>query len=332
MTVTPQEVRYRRVINRIAIAMLIFFACLTVMGIMASLLLPLLISFLPPIAGDVVYECLYGVLYALMFLVPSFCLLKMLQHEGYPPLELRLMLPRGTVMYIFIGVAAVLAAARLNAVIVDLLTFLLPELDAGVQPAAPPTTNYQLVLMVITTAVVPAFVEELLFRGVVLRALLPYGRTTAVVASALLFGLMHGNASQLLYATAAGLVFGYIFVHTGSLWCPILIHLCNNLFAVITSVLYERLQPLTAYLTATAIELAVLAIGIAAALFLLLSQRRDRRRVLREGAFERELPPDPEYAVVCLPARRRVRLFFSVLMIVFIVLCVLQMLFGLLVS
>lgn len=329
MTVTPQELRYRRVINRIAIAMLIFLGCLTVVDIIIGILLPLLVALMSPLVGDVFCQCVYAVLYALMFLVPSFCLIKMLEHEGDAPLQLQFTLPRETVCYIFMGMAAVLAAARLNALLLRLLTAFLPEFDVGVQ-LAPPTANYQLVLMVITTAVVPAFVEEFLFRGVVLKGLLPYGRTTAVVASALLFGLMHGNAAQLFYAVVAGLVFGYIYVHTGSLWCPVLIHFCNNFLAVIFNVLYERLQPLTAYITVLAVELAVMLIGIAATVVLLLSQRRDRRRVLLEGTFEQDLPEDPEYAAEPLPLRRRIRLFFGVLMIVFVVLSVAQMLLRLL--
>ena len=47
----------------------------------------------------------------------------------------------------------------------------------------------------LATAVVPLFVEEFLFRGVILSQFRKYGDVFAVIASALLFGLLHRNFS-----------------------------------------------------------------------------------------------------------------------------------------
>ena len=52
--------------------------------------------------------------------------------------------------------------------------------------------------------------EELIFRGFVLRSLRPYGKRFAILGSAFLFGLFHGNLLQTPYAFLVGLVLGYV--------------------------------------------------------------------------------------------------------------------------
>lgn len=100
---------------------------------------------------------------------------------------------------------------------------------SGDMPQMPLTDDAAvLVLYGIVISVIPPIVEELLFRGMVLNGLRKYGDTFAVVASALLFGLYHGNFVQMVFAFIAGLVMALVVVRTGSLWPSILIHFLNN--------------------------------------------------------------------------------------------------------
>lgn len=81
--------------------------------------------------------------------------------------------------------------------------------------------------------VIPA-AEELLFRGVVygrLRGLV--GAGPAVAASALLFGLVHANVVQFVYAGVLGLLLAYLLERTGNLLAPVLGHMAANLAAVV---------------------------------------------------------------------------------------------------
>jgi len=81
-------------------------------------------------------------------------------------------------------------------------------------------------LMVAVTAPI---LEEILFRGVILKALLKkYAPYKAILLSAIAFGIFHLNPWQFLYATVLGLWLGYIYWKTRSLFYPILIHMLLN--------------------------------------------------------------------------------------------------------
>ena len=90
-----------------------------------------------------------------------------------------------------------------------------------------------LVLNLFTYALLPGIVEELVFRGWILGSLRPFGERRALVLSALIFGLMHGNLTQLPFALLLGLLFGFLYLRTGRLWVGMVIHMLNNALSVV---------------------------------------------------------------------------------------------------
>lgn len=70
--------------------------------------------------------------------------------------------------------------------------------------------------------------EEILFRGLVLRSLRPYGKKFAILVSSLLFGLFHGNLMQAPFAFVVGLMMGYVALEY-NIWWAVVLHLINNL-------------------------------------------------------------------------------------------------------
>ncbi|MBQ2784987.1 MAG: CPBP family intramembrane metalloprotease [Oscillospiraceae bacterium] len=70
--------------------------------------------------------------------------------------------------------------------------------------------------------------EEVIFRGYVLRKLEPYGRKFAILGSAFLFGIFHGNILQTPFAFVVGLILGYVTLEYSIVWA-MLLHLINNL-------------------------------------------------------------------------------------------------------
>ncbi len=139
----------------------------------------------------------------------------------------------------------------------------------------------------IETVLVPPLVEEMMFRGVVLQSLRRFGDGFAILGSALIFGMMHGNFPQTAFAFLAGLAMGYAAVQSGSLLPSILIHFINNLAAFLY-VLVGRLSGEAAAGNLSSILSALLlALGLLSAGYLVL---RGRFLLQPEESGETALP------------------------------------------
>jgi len=85
------------------------------------------------------------------------------------------------------------------------------------------------VISVLMTCLVAPMVEEMLFRGVILRSFLrQYRRGPAILGTALLFGLTHMNIYQCVAAFITGALMGWLYERTRSLWPGILLHASYN--------------------------------------------------------------------------------------------------------
>lgn len=80
------------------------------------------------------------------------------------------------------------------------------------------------------TVLLAPIVEELIFRRAIIDRARPYGEGLAIVFSALMFGLFHGNLFQFFYAFGVGLMLGFVYVRTGRLRYTIVMHAVINLF------------------------------------------------------------------------------------------------------
>lgn len=109
----------------------------------------------------------------------------------------------------------------------------------GMYPTSPvasvPTGAGEFVLYFLSAAILPAIVEELVFRGAIMQSLRRFGDTFALFVSSLLFGLVHGNLIQAPMAFVTGLAIGFFVLRTGSLRTGMLIHFVNNALAVVLS-------------------------------------------------------------------------------------------------
>ena len=89
--------------------------------------------------------------------------------------------------------------------------------------------------MTLFVAIIPALLEEIAIRGVLLQPLRRFGDKFAIFVSALIFSLLHGNMVQVPYTLIAGIYFGYVAVATGSLWPSIILHFLNNFYSVLVT-------------------------------------------------------------------------------------------------
>lgn len=95
-------------------------------------------------------------------------------------------------------------------------------------------SSYALVMQFLYVCVIGPVCEEFMYRGLVIKLLAPYGKGTAVLFSALVFGLMHGNIQQAIPAMMGGLVYALVAVRYNSIAPSIIIHILNNICASVS--------------------------------------------------------------------------------------------------
>lgn len=106
--------------------------------------------------------------------------------------------------------------------------------DEAFQEVSESIGNVSPGLQLLTAGIIGPVMEELLFRGLLLRRTEKMaGPLWAMLLSALLFGLFHGNLTQGLAAFLLGVFLGTAYVCTDSLLVPVLMHAAANSTAVL---------------------------------------------------------------------------------------------------
>lgn len=77
-------------------------------------------------------------------------------------------------------------------------------------------------------AILPAFCEEFIFRGIIFHSYRKAGVLKAAIVSGILFGLIHLNLNQFSYAFVMGVIFALLIEATGSILAPIIFHFIIN--------------------------------------------------------------------------------------------------------
>jgi|GEM_PF-6586506 len=94
--------------------------------------------------------------------------------------------------------------------------------------------NRFLPVIIINSCLIPAVAEELLFKGVIFTGLKKrYSQTTSVIISSILFAVCHLNPAMLINHFLFAICTFWLYLRTGSIFFPMLIHFTTNLFATI---------------------------------------------------------------------------------------------------
>ena len=142
-----------------------------------------------------------------------------------------------------LGTSAGLALAALAASILGTFAYGLVVDSLGLESLRPPEIDdanifpgIGILLTLQALAVVTPLSEEVLFRGFALRGLLPnIGPGPAVVATALLFSVLHLEPRVMIPIFITGLVLGLLYVRTGSVWPCVAAHAGQNALALVAT-------------------------------------------------------------------------------------------------
>jgi len=326
---TENEKGYRSLAGSIGLTLIIFIILLNVLTSISYTISYVFGDYMSEMGATVFSEISYFVAYLASFMLPvGFFYLIYGKHHKFRMFLEPILPGKMTFVYVFAGIALIYAASYVNGLIVSVFDYSTYSQDVLWEEQL--THGYDIVLLFISTALVPAFCEEFLFRGMILTNLLPYGKSNAIVLSALLFGLMHSNSEQYLYTVVAGLVMGYVYVKTRSIWASTLMHFFNNFISVLQSVIYEKADPYIADVVTTIIDCAIFIVGTVFIFIIIKNIKKPvvlkaKKEKFVDGCFEREACDDTEDLIIS--GRRGFKLFFTPSVIIFIVLSAITALF-----
>lgn len=295
---SPSQRDYCRAVSRMGWSMLLFIGLFYAINIPAEILAQSSATLSDPRLRGLL-TVVSGVVSTLAYMAPfigaGVFYLLLSKKAVTQRIRLELTMPPQFPLLVLAGLAIITVGSYINAYFCTFIGFI----QAQESVPAINYTNPANVINYMTTAIAPAFAEEFLFRGVYYSNLRPYGRTQAVLISALLFALMHQNPAQIIYTFVAGVVMAMMYELTGSIWCSIIFHLLNNELAVMTEILINGKYGEGAYRGLYALDLVEVVLGISALILLLVLYRnrlpkRHRRsprgaRLYKEG---REVPSE----------------------------------------
>ena len=151
------------------------------------------------------------------------------------------------------GVVTWSVIAALGAIVPSMvLQGLLPEWTGWAKDMAEETSEQLAGLMRVpggymVVALLPPLVEEMVFRGCILKSLLqwkPQKQWLMIALSALIFALVHLNPAQMPHTFLIGLLLGWMYVRTGSIVPGVVYHWANNTAAYVLFHVYHNPETL----------------------------------------------------------------------------------------
>lgn len=243
------------------------FAGIVILGILAGMMIiPSAVGMLLRSAGVLSYfdsnslTVLNALLYVLYIGGPAL-LVGLIARRDILPFSYHKRVPFSVAVPALLAAVGLMVLANLVASI--LATYLeaygIPMPDSSSSMTSSPLS---LVLNLISTAVLPALLEEMVFRGYVLQALRPQGDGIAVVLSSLLFALLHGNLLQIPFAFILGLVMAYLVLQTGNIWLSVILHFITNALSVVLQYVTLNMNNQAAGILNTTVFLLAAVIGL----------------------------------------------------------------------
>ena len=198
----------KKYFSRFGIALFVFFA----VNFVATYALYDVVMLFYPVYSQ--YDIVVSVLDYLISFIPNYCIalpIFLLMTKKLPTVELIKTKMKGG--HIFIGfcicIALMLAGNYVSTILMMILQTIKGEAIAN--PVETMTAANAWWINLIFVAIIVPILEELLFRKVICKHLLPLGEGWAIILSGVIFGLAHGNFYQFFYAFLLGVFFAFIY-------------------------------------------------------------------------------------------------------------------------
>ncbi len=240
----------RRAYNRVGLGMLVFL----LLPSAVSLVVQLVALFFFPEYYESSLFLWFNQIFSMYLVSAPICLLVI----GVPPANMptreKRTMPFSHLFVIFCIIVMVSVAgswlSRQLMSLVDLFTG-----RVHVSPLDEALSGTPLWIILLVVVVIGPIVEELICRAAIMRRLLPYGEKSAILVSAICFGMMHENFYQLFYAVGLGILLGYVYARTGQLLYVCGLHIAFNFLGAFIPTLVMQFIDFSALETLTEAEM-----------------------------------------------------------------------------
>lgn len=184
---------------------------------------PVLLYFAGCLAGGIFLPANLSMIVGAGLVFPLFLREKM-------PIRMKKGQKKDLVLLAFLGASA----ALFFNILFSLLT--ITQRSAQYTQVAEKQFSYPLGVGILLYGVISPLAEEILFRGIVYNRMKKIGGSSiAILGSALLFGLYHGNAVQALYAFLLGSLIAFFYDKYDSFAAPVFLHSAANISVYVVS-------------------------------------------------------------------------------------------------
>ncbi|MEG2082555.1 MAG: type II CAAX endopeptidase family protein [Oscillospiraceae bacterium] len=118
------------------------------------------------------------------------------------------------------------------------------------------------ILYFVLLCAAPAIVEEIFLRGYVFNLLRPYGRSFAIIVSAMCFAFMHSQVQNIIPIFCCGVLLACIYLLTDSIWVCMLLHFLNNSISFLMMYVTQTMSGVSAFSFVVYLNIFVVLVGI----------------------------------------------------------------------
>ena len=229
-------------------SIVVYFVASTLIGVAIAFLnkyLPKLDFIYDQGLGSWAFSSIATVLFIGLPFLATYIILRAKKITGILPMGTTYNKKASTYLVIAFLPLTLLSTFLINFISLMVQSFMGVDFTSGMEDMAV-TSVKDFLFMTLFVAIIPAILEEVAIRGVLLQPLRRFGDGFAIVVSAVIFSLLHGNMVQIPYTVIAGIYFGYVMVATGSLWPSIILHFLNNFYSVMITAFDSNFSATTA--------------------------------------------------------------------------------------
>lgn len=184
------------------------------------------------------------------------------------------------------SIALIFCCLMFNSIFIDLLG----KTSYNVSSVVYAENWWQLLICVVMVAVLPAFVEEIFFRGIIASGSESFGMTKAVVLSSLMFMFYHGSLLQTYFQFFLGVMLAIAILTTKDVKVCMTMHFTNNLTVLLLDYFgVEFAYNKQAWFIAVAYILLLVAIGLIFAYYFLMKKLAKKQTQKTEGEVDPEI-------------------------------------------